>query len=120
MQDIEKVNKGWGYELIFANESLYCGKILHFNKNEKTSMHFHAIKTETFYILSGEFIIHTIDTKDASQYTKHLVRGEKMNISKFLPHQIESIETGDIIEVSTHDDPTDSYRVLTGSSQTKK
>jgi hypothetical protein len=40
-----------------------------------------------------------------------------MDIPRLLPHQIESISEGDIVEASTHDDSSDSYRVEGGSSQ---
>ena len=42
-----KIDKGWGYELIFASNDLYCGKIMVFNrKGAKFSMHYHAVKVE--------------------------------------------------------------------------
>lgn len=115
--DIRRVKKGWGYELIFANTPLYCGKLLHFVQNEMSSMHFHAEKTETFFVLSGEFIIVTINTKDASKKETYLKQGDKMDIAKFQPHKIIAVSGGDIVEVSTHDDEDDSYRVEAGSSQ---
>lgn len=114
---ILKVEKGWGHELIFANEPLYCGKILHFNTGEKTSMHFHAEKVETFYVLTGEYNIITIHTYDATRNVTHLMPGEKMDIPRLFPHQIVSVFGGDIIEVSTHDEASDSYRIEEGSSQ---
>lgn len=114
---IRKVEKGWGHELIFANEPLYCGKILHFENGGTTSMHFHDKKVETFYVLSGKFYITTINTHDATSNTIHLIPGDKMDIPRLFPHQIKSVEEGDIIEVSTHDDANDSYRIVEGSSQ---
>ena len=37
-----KVDKGWGYEIIWATTDQYCGKILVFEKaGNKFSMHFH-------------------------------------------------------------------------------
>jgi len=47
-------SKVWGSEVWFANNSLYCGKILNFNKGHQSSLHFHKIKDETFYLLSGK------------------------------------------------------------------
>ena len=36
------VEKGWGIELIWATNDLYCGKLMVFNKpGAKFSMHFH-------------------------------------------------------------------------------
>jgi len=111
------VEKGWGCEVIFASEDLYCGKIMVFTGGEKTSMHFHAEKTETFYVLEGEFIITTLNTKDASRHKTYLNKGQTMKIPRLVPHQIAAKINGEIIEVSTHDCPEDSYRVEEGSSQ---
>lgn len=119
MSLIRQVEKGWGHELIFANMPAYCGKILHFDANEMTSMHFHAIKEETFFVLSGNFIIRTINTRNALRTEHKLTAGEKMDIPSLLPHQIVSIDGGNIIEVSTHDYEDDSHRIEVGSSQTK-
>jgi len=115
-----KVNKGWGYELIIADEKDYCGKILHFNKNERTSMHYHSLKHETFYVLSGEFDIEIINTRDATHQIFHMECGMKMIMPQNTPHRIISITKGEIIEFSTHDDPLDSYRIDKGSSQEKR
>ena len=116
----ERIEKGWGHELIFANEPKYCGKIMKFNAGEMTSMHFHIEKMETFFVLAGEFIIHTIETKDATRKETVLEQGQTMKIPQFLPHQIEARTDGELIEVSTHDDTKDSLRVEEGSSQKKR
>lgn len=114
------VQKGWGYELIFASNDMFCGKILHFNKGEKSSMHFHDKKTEAWYVYSGRFNVTIIDTKDATRTTIVLTTGKSMHIPRLCLHQIESIEEGDIVEVSTSDELEDSYRVEEGASQKKK
>jgi len=37
-----KVDKGWGYEIIWASTDKYCGKLMVFTKvGAKFSMHFH-------------------------------------------------------------------------------
>ena len=46
------VKKGWGYELIWATNDKYCGKIMVFEKvGAKFSMHFH-IKLDQFLELN--------------------------------------------------------------------
>ena len=111
------VEKGWGHELIWATNDKYCGKLLRFNKDAKFSMHFHAEKDETWYVLDGKFIVKWIDTKDASQHEAELNPGNTVRNFPFLPHQIICIEEGTIIEVSTPDSVEDNYRVLPGDSQ---
>jgi mannose-6-phosphate isomerase-like protein (cupin superfamily) len=119
MNRFDIIQKGWGYEKIIVNEKDYCGKVLYFLKDEKTSMHYHINKHETFYVLSGEFDIKIIYTKDASHVKHHLTAGMKLPISQNTPHQIIALTCGEIIEFSSHDDPMDSYRIEEGSSQTK-
>ncbi|XP_033123990.1 bifunctional protein HldE-like [Anneissia japonica] len=50
------VQKKWGFENIFVSNASYAGKFLHFDiAGSKFSMHFHAVKTETWYVLRGSF-----------------------------------------------------------------
>lgn len=111
------VEKGWGHEFIFATNEKYCGKLLKFNKDAKFSMHFHAEKDESWYILSGKFKIVFIETKDASVHDIILEQGATWRNRPLQPHQVICLEEGTIIEVSTPDSVEDNYRVLPGDSQ---
>lgn len=111
------VEKGWGHELIWATNDKYCGKLLKFNKGAKFSMHFHAEKDETWYVLSGKFSVFYIDTVDATVHEAQLNPGEIWHNAPLLPHQLVCIEEGTIIEVSTPDSVEDNYRVAPGDSQ---
>jgi mannose-6-phosphate isomerase-like protein (cupin superfamily) len=117
MTIIQRVEKGWGYELIFANNHLYCGKILHLTTGKKCSLHFHIEKTETWYIYSGKFIGKFINTIDGSLYEKTLNVGDVITNEPGQPHQLICLEEGDIFEVSTQHFDCDSYRVRPGSNQ---
>ena len=57
------VPKGWGHEIIFENNELYCGKLLVFKEGANFSMHYHLIKDETWYVQEGEFLYRWIDTE---------------------------------------------------------
>jgi len=111
------VKKGWGHELIFHSDDDYCGKILHFNKDGKFSMHYHMEKRETWYLLKGAIIFKYIDPKTAEQHQSLFKQGQTMIINRGMPHQLIALEESDIIEVSTPDNPEDSYRVMKGDSQ---
>lgn len=112
-----RVEKGWGSEEIWASNDLYCGKLLHFNKDAKFSMHFHAEKDESWYVLSGKFIVRWINTTDASVKERELDAGNTWRNNPLTPHQIVCVEAGTIIEVSTPDSIEDNYRVAKGDSQ---
>jgi mannose-6-phosphate isomerase-like protein (cupin superfamily) len=113
------VEKGWGREIIFVNNEKYCGKLLCFDKaGSKGSMHFHGKKTETWYVQQGSFIVYYINTANANKCSSVLNQGDTWTNEVFEPHQLEALEDDSIVfEVSTHDDPHDSYRVEKGDSQ---
>lgn len=111
------VEKGWGHEFIFATNDKYCGKLLKFNTGAKFSMHFHAEKDETWFVLSGKFLVRYIDTKDATQHEIELKTNDVWHNPPLFPHQVICIEEGTLIEVSTPDSVEDNYRVAKGDSQ---
>ena len=111
------VKKGWGHEVIFVNNDLYCGKILHFNKGAKFSMHYHLKKKESWYVSSGKFLFKYIDTKTADILETTLDIGDTITNEIGEPHQIICLEEGDVLEVSTTHYDSDSYRVMKGDSQ---
>lgn len=111
------VEKGWGNELIWATNDKYCGKLLHFKNDAKFSMHFHKEKDETWYVLTGKFIVHWIDTNTAEKHSLELRPSSIWRNMPLVPHQLECIESGTIIEVSTPDSVEDNYRVMKGDSQ---
>jgi len=111
------VKKGWGSEDIWATNEKYCGKMLHFEPDSKFSMHFHAVKDETWYVIEGKFTVRYIDTTNASIHEKQLTTGDVWHNPPLLPHQLICIEEGIICEVSTADSVEDNYRVLPGDNQ---
>ena len=46
--DPTKVDKPWGYELIWALTDDYCGKILFVKAGESLSLQFHRVKDEAW------------------------------------------------------------------------
>jgi|TARA_X000001036_G_scaffold69717_1_gene61036 mannose-6-phosphate isomerase-like protein (cupin superfamily) len=114
-----KVDKGWGYELIWATNDKYCGKIMIFEKiGSKFSMHFHKEKDETWFVNNGKFIVRWIDTKDATIFEKELKEGDTWHNPPLQPHQLEALEPmSSVTEVSTPDSVEDNYRLIPGDSQ---
>jgi len=108
------VPKGWGEEIIFVNNDEYCGKILCFQKGKKFSMHYHIIKKETWYIATGQFLLHWIEPNSAIIYTEILNVGDVITNERGEAHQIEALEDGSIFEVSTKHYDLDSYRIWKG------
>jgi len=114
------VQKGWGYEIIWATNENYCGKILCFNKiGNKTSLHFHKDKTKSWFVNSGSIRLKFIDAKSTELREVTLKEGDTFNMLPLVPHQIESLADNSMIfEVSTKDTVEDNYRIAPGDSQT--
>ena len=120
MQRLEGfVKKGWGYELIWATNDKYCGKIMVFEKmGAKFSMHFHREKDETWFVNNGRFLLKWIDTQTAEFKTQELTEGMTWHNPPLQPHQLICMEPGSsITEVSTPDSVEDNYRIMPGDSQ---
>ena len=49
----KRVDKPWGYELIWALTDRYCGKLLVVHAGQALSMQFHREKDESWYVLEG-------------------------------------------------------------------
>ena len=114
-----KVDKGWGYELIWATNDSYCGKILVFEKpGSKMSMHFHKEKDESWFVNQGSFKLRYIDTAKAQTMEVVIKAGDTWRNPPLMPHQLEALEdNSSITEVSTPDSIEDNYRIAPGDSQ---
>jgi mannose-6-phosphate isomerase-like protein (cupin superfamily) len=116
-----KIDKGWGFEIVWASTENYCAKLLCFAEaGSKMSLHFHKDKDETWFINAGKFKVRWIDTTTATYHEQVLAEGSVWHNPPLRPHQLESLTNDAVIfEVSTKDTPEDNYRVVPGDSQTK-
>ena len=90
------VEKGWGSELIWATNDKYCGKLLKFNKGAAFSMHFHAEKDESWYVLDGVFQVKFIDTTNASQQKALIERRTTLETAQRLQNLNAAIENASL------------------------
>lgn len=113
------IQKGWGYELIWANKETYCGKILVFQTTgNKTSMHFHKNKSKTWFINNGKFILRYIDTTTGTLMQKEMAEGDTWTVNPLMLCQLETLEDGSsVTEVSDFNDEADYFCVIQGDTQ---
>ena len=103
---IKKVKKLWGSEEWLVNNELYCAKFLNLKKGFQCSLHYHKVKDETFYILEG-----TIELQVEGRYFK-LLTGMERRIRPFEAHRFKALsQKAKMLEVSSHHDDEDSYRL---------
>src|SRR5690349_14961748 len=97
---IKRVEKPWGYELIFAKTGQYVGKILHINKGHQLSLQYHREKEETIYLASGKMMFLFEETQGKLSEIL-LTPGEAHHVPPGKQHRMIAIEDCDIFEVST-------------------
>jgi len=122
LQTLGKVDKGWGYEIVWANNDKYCGKLLIFeHAGAKTSLVFHKEKAKSWFVNAGKFKISFIDVSTGETKQAVLQEGQTADFGQLGPHQIEALEPNSMIfEVGTGDYVEDRFRLAPGDTQTKQ
>jgi mannose-6-phosphate isomerase len=95
-----RVEKPWGYELIWAETPRYVGKILHIERSGQLSYQYHERKVETIHLFVGALEL-DIATADGPRQTIRLHPGQSFHIPPGLRHRMTAIETCDVLEAST-------------------
>lgn len=106
--EVRIVPKAWGKEIWMANTELYCGKKLILYGGKRCSLHFHKIKDETFYVDSGRVLM-----EFGFPVVKEIMgAGDSIHISPLVVHRFSGLALDSvIIEISTHHEDSDSYRI---------
>lgn len=98
--EARRVDKPWGYEIIWAHTGRYVGKILHIDAGQALSYQFHRVKEETIYVLSGTLRIHWSED-DKPPRVEDLGPGSVFHIRTGLRHRFEATGDVDLLEAST-------------------
>ena len=100
IQQGRRVEKQWGYELIFAHTEHYAGKILHVNAGQALSLQYHERKDETLYLASGEC---AFQVQENGAFAEHQLKaGDIYHVRPFTQHRMIAGPSGcEFIEVSS-------------------
>lgn len=145
---INHVDKEWGSEDWLVNNDSYCSKFLNLKKGYQCSVHYHAIKDETFYVLEGMVELQVVNIRDFVTVVTPILnaeevefihetamknkvgilnglqkvilkKGDQYRINPFLAHKFTAItDTAKLLEVSTQHMDEDSYRVTSSGPVT--
>ena len=96
---VVRVDKPWGYELLWARTDKYVGKIIHVNAGHALSLQYHNRKTETIYLASGKLLYEIQEGEHLAP--RHLSPGDRIHVPAGTIHRMTAIEDSDIFEVST-------------------
>jgi mannose-6-phosphate isomerase-like protein (cupin superfamily) len=93
----KRVEKPWGYELIWASSEHYCGKILFVRAGEQLSLQFHNRKDETIYVHQGR-----IEMQIGEGAEPEIVEaGAAFRIRPGMVHRWRALEDSLVLEAST-------------------
>ena len=97
----QKVDKPWGYELIFTPEGQpYTGKIMHIEAGKRQSLQIHDQKEETYYLGSGKGGV-IIEDYSGQMQAVGFECGKGCTTKIGQKHRLFGITDCDIWEVST-------------------
>ena len=98
--DVKRVEKPWGYELIYATTDRYCGKVLFIRAGEQLSLQFHKEKDETIYVQSGRVEFEIGDPGKPID-TEVVGPGRAFHLAPGTVHRLRALEDTTLLEVST-------------------
>jgi mannose-6-phosphate isomerase len=99
--DVRRVDKPWGYELIWALTDTYCGKVLFVKAGQALSLQFHREKDESWLVQSGRAKLELGDAGQAALLEEIVGPGYAFHYAPGTVHRVTAIEDTTILEVST-------------------
>jgi len=95
-----KIEKPWGFELLWAKTPKYAGKLIFVRKGHRLSLQYHEKKDETMYFYQGKALLE-IEGSDGRLMPKTVESGYCIRIPPHTKHRLKAIEDTTFFEVST-------------------
>ena len=99
--DVRRVEKPWGYELIWALTEQYCGKVLFVKAGASLSLQFHREKDESWLVQSGKAKLELGEVGQKVLTEEVIGGGAAFRYRPGTVHRVTAIEDTTILEVST-------------------
>jgi mannose-6-phosphate isomerase-like protein (cupin superfamily) len=96
-----RVEKPWGYELIWASTDDYVGKVLFVRAGHSLSLQFHRVKDESWLVQSGRAELELGQAGDSILQQEVVAAGACFRFPPGTVHRITALEDTTIVEVST-------------------
>jgi mannose-6-phosphate isomerase-like protein (cupin superfamily) len=96
-----RVDKPWGYELIWAQAPAYVGKLLFVKGGESLSLQFHNAKDESWLVQSGRAKLELGSVGEAMLKEEVIATGAAFRFRPGTVHRVTALEDTTILEVST-------------------
>jgi mannose-6-phosphate isomerase len=96
-----KVEKPWGWELVWAEADDYVGKLLFVRAGESLSLQYHDVKDESWLVQEGRARLELGDV-DGELEVVEIAPGDAYRFRPRTVHRITAIEDTTVVEVSTN------------------
>jgi mannose-6-phosphate isomerase len=96
-----RIEKPWGYELIWALTDAYCGKVLFVRAGHSLSLQFHREKDEALYVQSGRAKVELGEAGEGALSEEIVSAGASFRLPPGTVHRITALEDTTLLEVST-------------------
>jgi mannose-6-phosphate isomerase-like protein (cupin superfamily) len=95
-----RVEKPWGWELVWAEADAYAGKLLFVRAGESLSLQYHEAKDESWLVQEGRARLELGGVGDELE-TIEITAGEAFRFRPRTVHRVTAIEDTLLVEVST-------------------
>jgi mannose-6-phosphate isomerase-like protein (cupin superfamily) len=96
-----RIEKPWGYELIWALSDDYCGKILFVRAGHSLSLQFHREKDESWLVQDGRAKVELGAVGDSVLKEEVVGPGAAFRFRPGTVHRVTALEDTTILEAST-------------------
>jgi mannose-6-phosphate isomerase len=97
----QRVEKPWGFELLWAHAEQYVGKILFVRAGQALSLQFHKLKDESWYVHTGRAELEIGAPGDTTPSSEVVGPGAAFRLRPGTVHRVRALEDTTILEVST-------------------
>jgi len=95
-----KVEKPWGWELVWAETDAYVGKLLFVRAGESLSLQYHELKDESWLVQEGRARLELGDVGRELEAIE-IAPGDAFHFRPRTVHRVTALEDTLVIEVST-------------------
>ena len=95
-----RVEKPWGWELVWAEAEDYVGKLLFVRAGEALSLQYHEVKDESWLVHEGRARLELGEVGGALE-TLEIAAGDAFRFRPGTVHRVSALEDTLVIEVST-------------------
>jgi mannose-6-phosphate isomerase len=96
-----RVEKPWGWELVWAETDAYVGKLLFIRAGEALSLQYHEVKDEAWLVQDGVARLELGRVGEDGLETIEVREGDALHYPPHTLHRVTAVEDTLILEVST-------------------